>query len=83
MGYAFWMTTRWLLLTFDFLGSVAVLVATLFSISSLSGAGLAALCITSAMAFTRSGEFWSFLYHGIMDDKCLFQSVLDMSMLDQ
>jgi ABC-type multidrug transport system fused ATPase/permease subunit len=38
----------------------AVLVTMLLSISILSdGAGLAALCITSAMAFTNSGEFWS------------------------
>lgn len=51
------MTNRWLLLNFDALGAVAVLVTTLFSISTLSkGAGLAGLCITSAMTFTSSGQ---------------------------
>jgi len=54
------MTNRWLLLNFDALGAAVVLVTTLLSISLLSnGAGLAALCITSAMAFTNSGKFWS------------------------
>jgi hypothetical protein len=54
------MTNRWLLLNYDILGATAVLVTMLLSISMLSdGAGLAALCITSAMAFTSSGEFWS------------------------
>jgi hypothetical protein len=61
------MTNRWLLLNFDFLGATAVLVTMLFSISLLSNsAGLAALCITSAMAFTGSGEFWSSLRRGIL-----------------
>ena len=50
------MTNRWLLLNFDALGALAVLVTTLFSVSALSkGAGLAGLCITSAMTFTSSG----------------------------
>lgn len=50
------MTNRWLLLNFDALGALAVLVTTLFSIATLSkGAGLAGLCITSAMTFTSSG----------------------------
>jgi hypothetical protein len=63
MFYTFWMTNRWLLLNFDALGSIVVLLTTLFSISLLSnGAGLAAVCITSAMAFTNSGEYWSLLY---------------------
>ncbi len=57
------MTNRWLLLNFDALGAAVVLVTTLLSISLLSnGAGLAALSITSAMAFTNSGEFWSFFF---------------------
>lgn len=56
MWYSFWMTNRWLLLNFDVLGAVAVLVTMLFSIATLTnGAGLAGLCITSAMAFTSSG----------------------------
>jgi len=57
MWYSFWMTNRWLLLNFDTLGGLAVLVTTIFSISTLAnGAGLAGVCITSAMAFTMSGE---------------------------
>lgn len=59
MWYTFWMTNRWLLLNFDALGAVAVLVSTLFSIATLTdGAGLAGLCITSAMAFTSS-VYWA------------------------
>lgn len=59
------MTNRWLLLNFDALGALAVLVTMLFSIATLAdgAAGLAGLCITSAMAFTSSGIFslfWSF-----------------------
>ena len=58
MWYTFWMTNRWLLLNFDVLGAIAVLVTTLFSVATLTnGAGLAGLCITSAMAFTSSGEY--------------------------
>ena len=64
MWYTFWMTNRWLLLNFDILGAASVLVTTLFSIATLrNGAGLAGLCITSAMAFTDSGKTdncWSF-----------------------
>ncbi|KAF8890914.1 multidrug resistance-associated ABC transporter [Infundibulicybe gibba] len=58
MWYSFWMTNRWLLLNFDALGALAVLITTLFSISSLKGAGYAGLCITSAMAFTMS-VYWA------------------------
>ncbi|KAF8887923.1 multidrug resistance-associated ABC transporter [Gymnopilus junonius] len=59
MWYTFWMTNRWLLLNFDALGALAVLVTTLFSIATLTdGAGLAGLCITSAMAFTSS-VYWA------------------------
>ncbi|KAG6840544.1 hypothetical protein C0991_005904 [Blastosporella zonata] len=55
MWYNFWMTNRWLLLNFDALGALAVLITTLFSIATLSnGAGLAGICITSALAFTTS-----------------------------
>ena len=57
MGYNFQMTSRWLLLNFDTLGALSVLTTTLFSISALTNeAGLAGLCITSAMAFTTSGN---------------------------
>ncbi|KAG6885437.1 hypothetical protein C0993_001754 [Termitomyces sp. T159_Od127] len=59
MWYSFWMTNRWLLLNFDALGALAVLITMLFSISTLAdGAGLAGICITSAMAFTTS-VYWA------------------------
>ena len=51
------MINRWLLLNYDTLGAVAVLITTVFSISTLRDkAGLAGLCITSAMAFTNAGN---------------------------
>jgi hypothetical protein len=59
------MTNRWLLLNYDTLGAVAVLITTVFSISTLRDeAGLAGLCITSAMAFTNAGNhiFFSYLH---------------------
>ena len=60
MWYSFWMTNRWLLLNFDALGALSVLVTTLLSVATLTnGAGLAGLCITSAMAFTSSGNVFS------------------------
>ncbi|KAG6908490.1 hypothetical protein DXG01_004424 [Tephrocybe rancida] len=56
MWYSLWMTNRWLLLNFDTLGALVVLITTLFSIATLAnGAGLAGICITSALAFTTSG----------------------------
>jgi hypothetical protein len=56
------MTNRWLLLNFDALGALSVLVTTLFSIATLTdGAGLAGLCITSAMAFTSSGKAFTLM----------------------
>jgi hypothetical protein len=56
MWYTLWMTNRWLLLNFDILGAIAVLITTLFSISALgSEAGIAGLCITSAMGITAAG----------------------------
>ncbi|KAG6855559.1 hypothetical protein H0H87_001040 [Tephrocybe sp. NHM501043] len=59
MWYNFWMTNRWLLLNFDALGALGVLITMLFSIATLSdGAGLAGICITSAMAFTTS-VYWA------------------------
>ncbi|KAJ3842758.1 hypothetical protein EV361DRAFT_888642 [Lentinula raphanica] len=59
MWYAFWMTNRWLLLSFDLLGSLAVLITALFSISrSDARSGLAGICITSALSFTMS-VYWS------------------------
>ncbi|KZS96802.1 multidrug resistance-associated ABC transporter [Sistotremastrum niveocremeum HHB9708] len=65
MWYTFWMTNRWLLLYYDFLGAVAVLVTTLLSLSGKVPAGYAGLTITSAMAFTNSiywtCRFWTSL----------------------
>ncbi|KZT21758.1 multidrug resistance-associated ABC transporter [Neolentinus lepideus HHB14362 ss-1] len=65
MWYSFWMTNRWLLLNFDILGTGAVLITTLFSLSGLVSAGTAGLCITSAMNFTTSiywaCRFWTAL----------------------
>ncbi|KAF8345519.1 multidrug resistance-associated ABC transporter [Amanita rubescens] len=59
MWYTFWMTNRWLLLNFDMLGSLSILITTLFSIATLiDEAGLAGLCITSAMGFTSS-VYWA------------------------
>ncbi|KAF7297333.1 ABC bile acid [Mycena indigotica] len=59
MWYTFWMTNAWLQLNFDFLGSLAVLLAALFSIHYLSrDAGLTGLAITSALNITSS-VFWT------------------------
>ncbi|CAL1697425.1 unnamed protein product [Somion occarium] len=58
MWYSFWMTNRWLLLNFDALGALTVLVTTLFALSGYVDAGLAGVCMTSAMAFTNS-VYWA------------------------
>ncbi|KAL0952989.1 hypothetical protein HGRIS_007200 [Hohenbuehelia grisea] len=59
MWYGFWMTNRWLLLNFDVLGATIVLITTLFSLSSVDNrAGIAGLCITSAMTFTMN-VYWA------------------------
>ena len=69
--YNFWMTNRWLSLYFEFLGAVGVLATTLFALSGYVGAGLAGVCITSAMTFTNSVywacRFWTALE---LDLKC-------------
>ena len=57
MWYSFWMTNRWLCLNYDVLGAFAILMTTLFSINRLSDAGLAGICITSAMSYTNSSAF--------------------------
>ncbi len=54
MWYSFWMANRWLCLNYDVLGAFAILITTLFAISQLSDAGLAGICITSAMSYTNS-----------------------------
>ncbi|KAJ7270116.1 multidrug resistance-associated ABC transporter [Mycena haematopus] len=60
MWYTFWMTNRWLLLNFDFLGLLqAVFFTSMFSIHFLvDNAGLAGLAITSALNFTTS-VYWA------------------------
>ncbi|KAJ3486309.1 hypothetical protein NLI96_g4318 [Meripilus lineatus] len=58
MWYSFWMTNRWLLLHFDALGGLGVLTTTLFALSGWVDAGLAGVCITSAMSFTTS-VYWA------------------------
>ncbi|KAL1948407.1 hypothetical protein VTO73DRAFT_12482 [Trametes versicolor] len=58
MWYTFWMTNRWLLLTFDTLGATGILATTLFALSGYVDAGLAGVCITSAMSFTNS-VYWA------------------------
>ncbi|KAF8205407.1 multidrug resistance-associated ABC transporter [Mycena galopus ATCC 62051] len=57
MWYTFWMTNRWLLLSFDFLGSLAVFFTSMVSIY-FADAGLAGLAITSALSFTMS-VYWA------------------------
>ncbi|TBU25699.1 multidrug resistance-associated ABC transporter [Dichomitus squalens] len=58
MWYTFWMTNRWLLLTFDALGAAGIFATTLFALSGYVDAGLAGICITSAMSFTNS-VYWA------------------------
>ncbi|KAF7298743.1 ATP-dependent bile acid permease [Mycena indigotica] len=56
--YAFWMSSRWLLINFDVLGGVAVYLTTLFTILVVDDAGLAGLAITSALTFSDS-VYWT------------------------
>ncbi|KAF9255059.1 multidrug resistance-associated ABC transporter [Marasmius fiardii PR-910] len=60
MWYGFWMTNRWLLLNFDCIGCLAVFITALFSISRTddAAAGIAGLCISSALSFTGS-VYWA------------------------
>lgn len=58
MWYSFWMTNRWLLLRFDALGALAIFTTTMFALSGLVDVGWAAICMTSAMAFT-SNIYWA------------------------
>ncbi|KAF8872717.1 hypothetical protein CPB85DRAFT_1378897 [Mucidula mucida] len=60
--YNFWMTNRCLMVNFDCLGAVGVLITCLFAITALDDdAGLAGLCITSALSFTTS-VYWACRY---------------------
>ncbi|TFK50258.1 P-loop containing nucleoside triphosphate hydrolase protein [Heliocybe sulcata] len=61
MWYAFWMTNRWLSFNFDLLGASAVFVTTLLSLTQYVSAGVAGLCITSAMTFSDR-IYWACRY---------------------
>lgn len=52
MKYTFWLTNRWVLLNFDALGAVIILLTTLFALAGYVDAGIAGLCIASALAST-------------------------------
>ncbi|KAH8798081.1 hypothetical protein DL96DRAFT_1539779 [Flagelloscypha sp. PMI_526] len=59
MWYTFWMTNRFLLLNFDTLGATITLISAVLAITYLQGgAGLAGVCITSAMSFSGS-LYWT------------------------
>uniref|UniRef100_D8Q0Y8 Multidrug resistance-associated ABC transporter n=1 Tax=Schizophyllum commune (strain H4-8 / FGSC 9210) TaxID=578458 RepID=D8Q0Y8_SCHCM len=55
--YVYWLTNRWLQWCISTLGGLAVLITMIFSISSLN-AGIAGLCITSALGFTDA-LYWA------------------------
>lgn len=57
MYYTMWMTTRWLLFRFEVLSSLVALMTTLFALSARVSAGVAGLCITSAMNLTLNVYF--------------------------
>ncbi|KAF7799416.1 hypothetical protein EIP86_010650 [Pleurotus ostreatoroseus] len=57
MYYMFWMANRWLLLRFDAVGALVIFITTLFALAGWVEAGLAGVCITSAMTFTSS-VYW-------------------------
>ncbi|KAF9258421.1 P-loop containing nucleoside triphosphate hydrolase protein [Marasmius fiardii PR-910] len=61
--YMFWMTNRWLLLNFDCISGLLVFITALFSISRTdnSAAGIAGLCISSALSFTNA-VYWACRY---------------------
>ncbi|KAJ7459957.1 hypothetical protein FB451DRAFT_1272196 [Mycena latifolia] len=64
--YAFWICNRWLMLNFDFLGSISVFTTACFAIAFLDDdAGLAGLAITSALNFSQGVfltlRFWTAL----------------------
>ena len=78
------MTNRWLMLNFDLLGALSVFVTMLLSIATLSdgAAGLAGLCITSAMAFTTSSIFYLLLMF-LLPAKFITISILGLPFLDR
>ncbi|KAF9259759.1 hypothetical protein L218DRAFT_873993 [Marasmius fiardii PR-910] len=60
MWHGFWMTNRWLMLNFHCIGAVAVFITALFSISRVddAAAGIAGVCISSALSFTDT-VYWA------------------------
>ncbi|KAJ7439790.1 hypothetical protein FB451DRAFT_1445526 [Mycena latifolia] len=66
IGYAFWMSNRWLSFNFDALGALTVFITALFAVTFLhNDAGLAGVVITSALSFGNSVytacRFWTSL----------------------
>ncbi|KAJ7937267.1 P-loop containing nucleoside triphosphate hydrolase protein [Mycena leptocephala] len=68
MGYNFWQANRWCLLNFDYLGSSFVLITSLLAVSTFVPAGLAGICITSAMTFSRVSYFACRFYTDLQVD---------------
>ncbi|KAF7346252.1 ATP-dependent bile acid permease [Mycena sanguinolenta] len=68
LGYSFWQANRWLLLNFDYLGATAVLFTSLLSVSAFVPAGLAGICITSAMTFSHMSYFACRFYTNLQVD---------------
>ena len=65
LWYYYWMSTRALLLHFETLGALGVCATTLIAIFGYVDAGLAGVCITSAVSFNVSiywaSRFWTSL----------------------
>lgn len=57
MYHMFWQVNRWLQLRLRVIGAIGVLATTLFALSGYVDAGLAGICITSALSFTGS-VYW-------------------------
>ncbi|PIL36802.1 ATP-binding cassette transporter [Ganoderma sinense ZZ0214-1] len=55
--HMFWQVNRWLLLNLQMTSAIAILATTLFALSGYLDAGLAGICITSALSFTNS-VYW-------------------------
>ncbi len=55
--HMFWQVNRWLLLNFQATSAIAILATTLFALSGYVDAGLAGICLTSALSFTNS-VYW-------------------------
>jgi ABC-type multidrug transport system fused ATPase/permease subunit len=61
-SYYYWMMNRWLLLRFDFLGSLSVFFTTLFALSGAVKPGSAGMAVLSAQSFVSAcywvSRFW-------------------------